>query len=57
MTLTQLESERACPISRGSKRTTKRVFEKQKNVSPFHLDYLLSAEVDVPSECERELLA
>jgi hypothetical protein len=57
MTLTQLESERACPISRGSKRTTKRVFEKQKNVSPFHLDYLLSAEVDVPSKCERELLA
>jgi hypothetical protein len=27
--LTQLDSERACPTSRGSKRATKTVFEKQ----------------------------
>jgi hypothetical protein len=30
MALTQLESERACPTSRGSKRVTKSVFEKQE---------------------------
>jgi hypothetical protein len=30
MALTQLESERACPTSRGSKRATKSVFEKQE---------------------------
>jgi hypothetical protein len=30
MTLTQLESKRACPTSRGSKRATKSVFKKQE---------------------------
>jgi hypothetical protein len=30
MALTQLKSERVCPISRGSKRVTKSVFEKQE---------------------------
>jgi hypothetical protein len=30
MALTELESERACPTSRGSKRATKSVFEKQE---------------------------
>jgi hypothetical protein len=30
MALTQLESERACPTSQGSKRATKSVFEKQE---------------------------
>jgi hypothetical protein len=28
--LTQLESERVCPTSRGSKRATKSVFEKRE---------------------------
>jgi hypothetical protein len=28
--LTQLESERVCPTSQGSKRITKSVFEKQE---------------------------
>jgi hypothetical protein len=27
-----------------------------RSVSPFHSDYLSSGEVDVSSECERELL-
>jgi hypothetical protein len=65
MALTQLKSESVCTKSRGSKRATKAYLKSRRdeltsrNVSPFHSDYLCSAEVEMisPSTCDASTAA
>jgi hypothetical protein len=58
MALTQVESEKACPTSQYSNKATKRMFVKQERLADLEDRVTLSfrsVEVDVPSECDREL--